>query len=141
MGTRQDADLDLELPDVLGAPAVRPQLLVDDRAAELVLEHGVPLGADILGGDRACRRDELLLRLVLQVVEALLALRLVGVVQLRADATREELVDRAELGLIPDRWGPLELRLAGGPAELLLGLAELHDALLGEGQRLDELVL
>ena len=141
MGARQDADLDLELTDVLRAASVRPKLLVDDRGAELVLEHGVPLGGDLLGRDLALRRDELLLRLVLQVVEALLALGLVGVAELRPHALDEELAHRAELGLVADRRRPLHFRLAGGAPELLLGLAELHDALLGEGERLDELVL
>ena len=138
---RQHADLDRDRPDARRVAAVRPQLLLGHRAPELLLEDRFERRGDLLRKDEAALLDELRDRLGLELVEAALALRLVRITQLGADALFEERDDRAELRRVELERSDRERGLADGAPELLLCVAELFDAFLRERERLDEEVL
>ena len=144
---REDADLDRERPDVLQAPAVRSDALVEDGAADLLLEERVEGQADVRLADRIAggyaplgpptghQRGN---ALALELVEADLALRLVGVADLATDPVLEELGDPRLLGWIDLLRRPLDLRLSDGADERLLRGDELRDGGLRKPQCFDE---
>ena len=142
MRARKSPDLDRQLADVLGAAAIRTQVLLGDRLAELLLEELLVDRADLFEGERSgLTGRELGDGLELQLVEPRLALCLVRVTELGAQPLAEERGDRAEAGGVGNDLDVLELRLAGGGLELHLGVTDLPDAFLREADSLDEEIL
>ena len=136
---RENPDLDGQLADVLGAAAIRTQVLLSHRLAELILEKLLVYGADLVDRERrAVAGGELRDGLELQLVEPRLALCLVRVAELRAKALAQEGSDRPQAGWVCDHLDVLHLRLAGGALKVHLGVADLLDAFLREPESLDQ---
>src|SRR5439155_1102810 len=137
----QDAHFDREGADGLRVAAVRSEVLLGDRAAEFLLEDLLVDRGHLIGRDGRAFRCESDDSLVLQLVETCLALCLVGIAELRAQALLQERDDRGELVRIgPDR-GEDHLRLARLAPQVLLRVADRLDTLLREREGLDEGVL
>src|SRR5438093_621359 len=137
----QDAHFDRQGADGLRVAAVRSEVLLGDRAAEFLLEDLLVDRGHLVGRDGRAFRRESDDSLVLQLFETCLALCLVRIAELRAQALLEERDDRGELVRVgPDR-GEDHLRLTRLAPQILLRVADRLDTLLREREGLDERVL
>ena len=139
MRTREDADLDGKRTDVLRAPPVRAEVLLGDGLAELLLQDLLEDRGDLFQREcRALAGGELRDRLEFQIVEARFTLSLVGVAKLGVQPLAQERRHRAEAARFGDDRDVFQLRLARRALEVGLRVADLANALLRQGERLDE---
>ena len=138
--TREDAHLDRERADLGELAAVRPDPLLDNRSADLLLEEALEREVDILLGNVPAFAHQRADGLALQLIDAGLARRLVGVSDLSADPVREERGDTRFLRRVDFFGLPFHLGLPRGAYELVLRLDGGEDPGLREAERLEQQV-